>query len=265
MEASPWSRPQGLADSENPAWRVEIGLSEIAAVGGIHRFGVRMAARTTIRKSTQAAIVYDNVKEVESETELTETEWVANDSKALRSVLDQCLEKLTYNLAVDLVQPAANFQRDSRVPDPVRNSSSCDDNAAEWTARPASSVAASVTTGTSPTITSDGTTVLERSVASGQEVRVNHHARWDSNCNSSTSPRVWLTLQPQHGRVETNDAKETVGTTASGNVSCSGVSMRGTLIRYVAPKDYKGLDTFEYLIRPPGAPPQKYAVRVLVQ
>ena len=102
-------------------------------------------------------------------------------------------------------------------------------------------------------------------MASGQQVRVSHHARWDSNCNSTTSPRVSLTLPPQHGRVETDDAIEPVGPAAYGNTACAGVAMRGTLIKYVAPKEYKGIDTFEYFIRQPSAPPLKYAVRVIVE
>ena len=112
----PTSSAPDRPDSNGPAWQVEVGLSEIGAVGGIHRFGVRMAAQTRIRRSGQPAIAYDNVKVVESDTELTEFEWVADDSKALRGVLDGCLKMLAYNLALDLVQPAAHGRRDPAFP-----------------------------------------------------------------------------------------------------------------------------------------------------
>lgn len=161
-----------------------------------------------ILRAGQAAVVYDNGKDVESETELTEAEWTADDSKALRGVLDRCLTQLARNMAVDLIQPATNIRRDPRLPDRVPNSASCDDKPGEWTARSAAIASTTaVPAGTSQTTAEDGTTVLERHVASGQEVRVNHHARWDPNCNASTTPRVSVTLPSQHGRVNTFDAK----------------------------------------------------------
>ena len=108
--ASPDTRP----------WTLEAGIVEVGTEGK-SEFALRLVGRATLREGN-AAPVWQTSKEVQSETELTSAQWMADDSKALRSVLERCVEQAARQLVTDMSAVPAT----SRSPTPrSKYSTSC--------------------------------------------------------------------------------------------------------------------------------------------
>ncbi|MGZ5657900.1 MAG: hypothetical protein ACXWJI_09840 [Caldimonas sp.] len=113
----------------DPPWTLEVGVVEVGTEGK-GTFAMRLVTRLALRHSG-AAPVWETRKEVQSETELTTGQWIADDSKALRGVLDLCLRQAASQLAIDL--GAGRFASPpARTRLPARYSTSCGDVPARW-------------------------------------------------------------------------------------------------------------------------------------
>jgi len=110
------------ASTDTRPWTLEAGIVEVGTEGK-SEFALRLVGRATLRQGS-AAPVWQTTKEVQSETELTSAQWLADDSKALRSVLERCVEQAARQLVTDM----AAAPPDSRSPRPrTKYSTSCRD------------------------------------------------------------------------------------------------------------------------------------------
>ena len=108
--ASPDTRP----------WTLEAGIVEVGTEGK-SEFALRLVGRATLREGN-AAPVWQTTKEVQSETELTSAQWMADDSKALRSVLERCVEQAARQLVADMTAVPATSRS---TPPRSKYSTSC--------------------------------------------------------------------------------------------------------------------------------------------
>jgi hypothetical protein len=111
------------AAAEARPWTLEVGIVEVGTEGKTE-FAVRLIAKVQLRQG-DATPVWQTTEEVRSATELTLGQWLADDSRVLRGVLDRCIDQAARQLAADLARsqadgPAAGMSR-------ARYSSSCDD------------------------------------------------------------------------------------------------------------------------------------------
>ncbi|MEO8312694.1 MAG: hypothetical protein ABI520_16110 [Caldimonas sp.] len=110
------------AASDRP-WTLEAGVVEIGTEGK-SRFELRLVARLRLRQGT-APPVWETAREVQSRNSLTTAQWLADDSRALRTVLGRCIEQAAARLAMELRLPSADAPG---APAPrSRYSTSCDD------------------------------------------------------------------------------------------------------------------------------------------
>jgi hypothetical protein len=112
-------------------WHIEVGVIEVGTEGK-SEFALRLVARLTLRRGNGAP-VWQTAREVQSDTELTTAQWIANDSKALRGVLDRCVRQAARQLVSDL-GPAAAGTPAAQAKRPARYSTSCLDVSQEWVA-----------------------------------------------------------------------------------------------------------------------------------
>lgn len=110
--------------SSNPV-TVTAGIVEIGTEGK-SEFALRFVTRAQVRRSGEASPVHEVFKEVQSEAELTISQWMAQDSFALRAVLKRCLGEASRDMAVMLTTT-----RLSAFPG---YSTSCNDVEADWRA-----------------------------------------------------------------------------------------------------------------------------------
>ncbi len=116
-------------DAAGPGWTLETGVVEVGTEGK-QTFALRLVVRLALRRGA-AAPTWETRKEVQSETELTTAQWIADDSKALRGVLDVCLRHAARQLASPL-GAAGSGGRPARTRAPERYSTSCLDDPASW-------------------------------------------------------------------------------------------------------------------------------------
>ncbi|MEO5882507.1 MAG: hypothetical protein ABIQ06_08835 [Caldimonas sp.] len=120
-----------LADAgDAPPLRIEIALTEVGSEGKAE-FALRLVARLKVFRPGTAAPLYDTGKEVQSETELTNDGWAADDGRALRAVLDRCVAQAARNFLADLLPPAADPRGRSRAGIGGKYSTSCEDTPAD--------------------------------------------------------------------------------------------------------------------------------------
>ena len=104
-------------------WALEVGVIEVGTEGN-SEFAVRLVTRVQLRQDS-AAPIWQATKEVQSETVLTTSQWLAKDSKALRSVLDRCIEQAAHQLAAELARSRTDVA--VAASPRVKYSSSCED------------------------------------------------------------------------------------------------------------------------------------------
>jgi hypothetical protein len=115
-----------VTGSGDRPWTIEVGVVEVGTEGK-NEFALRLVTRLTLRHGSAAA-VWQTAKEVQSDTELTTSQWIASDSKALRGVLDRCIRRAAHQLVTDLGRTTPG----QRAPVPSKYSTSCQDTPAEW-------------------------------------------------------------------------------------------------------------------------------------
>lgn len=108
---------------------LEVGLTEVGTEGK-REFALRLVSRLVLRRSS-GVVVWQIVKEVQSETELALDGWMANDARALHGVLDLCVREAARRLVVDLGRGVATG-RLAPDPAPGKYSTSCEDRPADW-------------------------------------------------------------------------------------------------------------------------------------
>lgn len=111
-----------VAQVDRP-WTLEVGVTEVGTEGK-GEFALRLVTTLRLRRAGTTTL-WQTVKEVQSDTELTIDQWLANDSHALHAVLNRCIEHAAQQLGTNLVRPArdkpGNGQSSSKY------SSSCGD------------------------------------------------------------------------------------------------------------------------------------------
>ena len=107
-----------------PPWTLDVAVLEVGTEGK-REFGLRLVVRAALRRTGQPAEVWASQKEVQSESELTTAAWMAGDGRAMRLVLERCIQQAAHELVVDLTRPfdAAS----SRAHPRSRYSTSCHD------------------------------------------------------------------------------------------------------------------------------------------
>jgi hypothetical protein len=116
-------------EGDGSGWTMETGVVEVGTEGKA-TFALRLVVRLALRRG-DAAPTWEARREVQSETELTTAQWIADDSRALRGVLDVCLHQAAHQLATHL-GPGSPGGRPAQTRAPARYSSSCRDNPASW-------------------------------------------------------------------------------------------------------------------------------------
>jgi hypothetical protein len=115
--------PAAASDAapERP-WTLEAGVVEIGTEGK-SRFELRLVARVRLRQGT-APPLWEIAREVQSRNSLTTSQWLADDSRALRAVIERCIEQAAARLATELRRPSAAA---AVAPSHSSDSTSCDD------------------------------------------------------------------------------------------------------------------------------------------
>ncbi len=111
-------------DADRP-WTIEVGVTEVGTEGK-SEFALRLVTTVRVRRAGTAKL-WQTAKEVQSDTELTIDQWLANDSSALREVLNRCIEHASRQLKSDFDR--ATRDASGRVSPTARYSTSCGDRA----------------------------------------------------------------------------------------------------------------------------------------
>jgi len=112
-------------ESDRP-WTIEVGVSEVGTEGK-SEFAMRLVTTVRIRHAGTARF-WQIAKEVQSDTELTIEQWMANDAAALHEVLDRCLQQAAGQLGTDIDRPARDPS--ARARPASKYSTSCGDRSA---------------------------------------------------------------------------------------------------------------------------------------
>jgi hypothetical protein len=105
--------------SDAKTWTLEVGIAEVEADAG-NEFAVHLVAYAQLRHDG-AAPEWTTRKSVQSETRLTTAEWLADDSQALRNVLERCGDQAARELAGEIARkpPDAAGYPIQRTADPA--------------------------------------------------------------------------------------------------------------------------------------------------
>lgn len=111
--------------------RIVVALAEVGTEGK-SEFAVRVVARVKVYRQGDPALVYETGKEVQSETELTTAEWGADGGRALRGILNRCVEQAAHMLLGDLLPPSGDARGKPRAGVGSKYSTSCEDVPKDW-------------------------------------------------------------------------------------------------------------------------------------
>ena len=111
--------------SDRP-WTIEVGVTEVGTEGK-REFALRLVTIVRISHPGTARL-WQTAKEVQSDTELTIDQWMANDAAAMHEVLDQCLQQAARQLGADIERPARDAS--GRASAASKYSTSCADRIA---------------------------------------------------------------------------------------------------------------------------------------
>ena len=106
-----------------------VGVTEVGTEGK-RVFALRLVTEIVLRRSP-SDIIWRTAREVQSDTELTIDQWTTSDSKALRGVLDACVQTAARRLVAELARGIAG-SRESLARAGERYSTSCDDRPGDW-------------------------------------------------------------------------------------------------------------------------------------
>ena len=104
-------------------WTLDVAVVEVGTEGSTE-YALRLVTRLRLRQG-DAPTVWQVAREVQSDTELTTAQWLADDAKALHTVLDLCIAQGARRLATEFARsrPDGSGKGAPRS----KYSSSCDD------------------------------------------------------------------------------------------------------------------------------------------
>lgn len=108
-------------------WTLEVGIVEVGTEGKSD-FALRLLASVKARREGSAVVVWEAQREVQSESELTIAQWLANDAAALRGVTARCIDRAAEQLAHELKRGSGGTSARAAS----RRSASCDDEPTQW-------------------------------------------------------------------------------------------------------------------------------------
>ncbi|MEO8524624.1 MAG: hypothetical protein ABI460_07895 [Caldimonas sp.] len=126
--ASPSATP-GVSPGGSSPWIVDVAITEVGTEGK-SEFALRLVTRLTLRRGASPG-VWTTAKEVQSETELSAALWIADDARAMRAVLDRCIQSAASQLVGELGLTLPG-QRTTDVRPRARYSTSCQDSPKQW-------------------------------------------------------------------------------------------------------------------------------------